>query len=197
VNSTTATPEPPSRSLRIGGILMVVGILMTAAGAIATAVGQTAQITLAADRAEIPDPLEFDAKDGGYRIILLADPLAVHNPFVNNPEAQFFCDVERADGTTAQIDTGSTFIRSATDLGTELGEFDAVAGPTTVTCHWKDDRESHRYFYSVAPSSSIVEVVALIVLIAGLLTLGLAILLTIRGYLIRLRNVRPLPRSGG
>jgi hypothetical protein len=188
-------PPPPGRALRWGGILMVAGILLTAAGGITTAVTQTTQIALAADRAEIPDPLTFDATASGYRIILLADPLIVRRPFINNPQAQFLCDVERADGTTTQIDTGTSAVRTETDLGIELGEFDATRGSTTVTCHWKDDRESSGYFYSVAPSSSLVETIALVVLIAGLLTLAVAILLTIRGYMVRLRNVRPIPPS--
>jgi hypothetical protein len=188
-------PPPPGRALRWGGILMVAGILLTAAGGITTAITQTTQVALAADRAEIPDALTFDASASGYRIVLLADPLILRRPFVNNPQAQFFCDVERADGTTTRIDTGTSAARTETDLGIELGEFDATAGATTVTCRWKDDRETSGYFYSVAPSSSLVGTVALVVLLVGIVTLAAAILLTIRGYLVRLRDVRPISPS--
>lgn len=177
-------------------MLMLAGIALTGVGALTLALSQTAQVALAADRAEIPDPLEFDAKDSRYRILLLADPLAIQIPFRNNAEAYFFCDVVRSDGTVETIDTAVQFIRAETDLGIQLGEFEAVAGPTSVTCHWKDDRESQFYYYSVAPTSSIVGIVGGVGLAIGIVALLSAISLTIRARASTITQRRPLSAQG-
>ncbi|MEO8093525.1 MAG: hypothetical protein ABI632_01200 [Pseudolysinimonas sp.] len=177
-------------------ILLLAGILLTAGGAITLGVSQNAEVVLAADRAEIPNPLTFDARDSAYRIVLLADPLDAQIPFQLNAEAYFLCDIERSDGSTTTIDTASLSSSAETDLGTELGTFDATAGPTTVTCQWKDDRESHFYFYSVAPTSRVLGIVAAVVLVAGLLMLAIAILLIIRARMHAVTNKRPLSAEG-
>lgn len=177
-------------------ILLLAGILLTAGGAITLGVSQNAEVVLAADRAEIPDPLQFSARDSAYRIVLLADPLAAQIPFQNGAEAYFLCAVDRADGSTATIDSGNLPSRAETDLGIELGTFDAVAGPTSVTCRWKDDRDSHFYYYSVAPTSPLLGIVAAGALIAGLLALATAILLIIRARMHAVTNRRPLSPEG-
>ncbi|MEO6115895.1 MAG: hypothetical protein ABIP33_05875 [Pseudolysinimonas sp.] len=177
-------------------ILLVVGILLTVGGAVALGVGQNAEVVLAADRAEIPNPLSFSARDSAYRIVLLADPLAAQIPFQNGAEAYFLCSVERADGSSTTIDTANLSSRAETDFGVELGTFDAVAGPTNVTCRWKDDRDSQFYFYSVAPTSRMVSIAATAALIAGLLALTVAVLLIIRARMHAATTRRPLSPEG-
>src|SRR4051794_17535292 len=108
------------------GILLLAGIVLVAGGAVALGVGQNAEVVLAADRAEIPNTLAFTARDSAYRIVLLADPLAAQIPFQTNAEAYFLCSIERADGSKTTIDTGHLASRAETDLGIELGTFDAV-----------------------------------------------------------------------
>jgi hypothetical protein len=173
-------------------VAILVGLVLTVGGGITLAVSQNAQIALAADRAEIPDPLNFEARDSHYRVVLLADPLRLHKPFVNNPEAQFLCTVDHADDTTTTFDTGTLSSRLETDLGTELGAFDTVAGTTSVTCRWKDDRESSSYYYSVARSSPTVSIIGGAALAAGICVLGVAILAGIRARMRAITNKRPI-----
>lgn len=177
-------------------MLMLVGIVLTAGGGLTLALSQTAQVAFAADRAEIPEPLTFEAKEGRYRILLLADPLAIQTPFQNDAEAYFLCEVARADGTAETIDTGSQFMRTETDLGIQLGEFDAVAGPSSVTCRWKDARDSQFYYYSVAPASSIVTTAGAIVLAIGVTALLPAVWLSFRARAHVVTNKRPLSARG-
>jgi hypothetical protein len=177
-------------------LLLLVGILLTAGGAITLGVGQNAEVVLAADRAEIPNTLAFSAHDSAYRIVLLADPLDAQIPFQLNAEAYFLCAVERADGSKTTIDTGNLPSRAETDLGIELGTFDAVAGPTNVTCRWKDDRNSHFYYYSVAPTSPVLSILAAAALIAGLLAVTIAVLLIIRARMRAANTRRPLSPEG-
>lgn len=193
---TSGDPAGPTRRWSPLGVLLLAGIALTAGGGLTLALSQTAQVALAADRAEIPEPLEFEARESRYRILLLADPLAIQIPFQNNAEAYFLCEVALADGSTQTIDTGTQFMRTETDLGIQLGEFDAVAGPATVTCAWKDGRDSQFYYYSVARASSTVTIVGAVVLGVGVIALLIAIRLIIRARTQAVTNRRPLSEEG-
>jgi hypothetical protein len=195
-SGVAADGPTPHRRWSPLSVLLLVGIALTGGGGLTLALSQTAQVALAADRAEIPDPLEFEARDSRYRILLLADPLAIQIPFQNGAEAYFLCEVVLSDGTIETIDTGTQFMRTETDLGIQLGEFDAVAGPSTVTCRWKDGRASQFYYYSVAPASSIVTIVGGIVLAIGIVALSLAVWLMIRSRTQAVTNKRPLSAAG-
>lgn len=178
---------------RFLSVLTVIGLVLTIGGGVTLAVSQNAEAVLAADRAEIPTPLQFDAKDAHYRIMLLRDPLIED---FGGVDAQLLCDIELADGTTQKIDTSRAAIRSESDLGIELGSFDAVAGATTVTCDWRSGIDRGLWFYSVAPSSAGVGIVGIIVLVVGILLLVLGGMFLIRSRTRELTKRRPLSDEG-
>ena len=177
-----------------GSWMFLIGLILGIGGAVTVAISQGAQVAFGADRAKIPRPLTFDAGGGDYQLTLLADPLAIQSPFIggNNAVANFLCTVDRSDGTSVEVDGGTQFLRVESDLGTEIGGFSAPAGPTTATCAFKDGRDSSFYYYSVAPKSPIVTTVGIAILIAGVVVLGLGILLLSRGYGARSNNLKRL-----
>ena len=65
------------------------------------------------------------------------------------------CDVTLADGTSVDVRGARQSGSLETDLGTSLGRFDAVAGPTTVACSFGDSVERTGYFVVASERSSI------------------------------------------
>jgi hypothetical protein len=127
--------------------------------------------------------------------MLLRDPVT---PNFGNVEAQLLCTVSLADGSTLSIDTATQLTRAESDLGIELGSFDAVAGAATVTCDWKDGggSRSSSYPYSVAPSSSVLGIVGVVALVVGLVLLIGGGLLAVRSRMRGLTARRPLSAEG-
>jgi hypothetical protein len=178
---------------RLLGIATTVGLLLTIGGAITLAVSQNSEAVFAADRAEIPEPLTFDTHDGRYRIMLLRDPVT---PNFGTAEARLLCTVALADGSELSIDTATQATRAESDLGIELGSFDAVAGRTTVACDWKDGGGGRFYYYSVAPSPSVLGIVGVVALVVGLVLLVGGGLLAVRSRMRGLTARRPLSAEG-
>jgi len=182
------------RFMAWGGWMFVIGLVLGVGGAATVAISQGAQIAFGADRAEIPEPLTFEAGGGDYQLTLLADPLAIQSPYIggNNAVANFVCTIDRSDGTTVEVDGGTQLSRVESDLGIEIGGFSAPAGPTTATCAFKDGRDSSFYYYSVAPKSSIVTNVGIAIVVIGVVLLSLGIWLLTRAYSARSGNLKRL-----
>mgnify|MGYP000334591631 CR=1 FL=1 len=193
--SDNPSAEPRIRRFMTwGGWMFLIGLVLAIGGAATVAISQGTQVAFGADRAEIPEPLTFDAGGGDYQLTLLADPLAIQSPYIggNNAVAYFLCTIDRSDGTTVEVDGGTQLSRVESDLGIEIGGFSAPAGPTTATCAFKDGRDSSFYYYSVAPKSSIVTTVGIAILVAGIAVLSLGIWFLSRAYGARSSNLKRL-----
>lgn len=175
------------RSLVLGLWLTLLGVVGLVVGGFVLAGNQAAQVLAAADRAQVPDPLRFEAEDARYTVILLPSPLGVGVP--GDAVAGLACDVVRADGSTVRIRGSRQGLSVETGVGATVGSFDAVAGPTTVTCDFVVGSNSSGYFVSVAEQRPGVTAIGLVGMVGGGLVLALGIVLTVLGA--RSRATRP------
>lgn len=96
-------PRPRRRrSLVLGQWLTLFGVLALVVGGFVLAGNQAAQVLAADDRAQVPDPMRFEAEDARYTVILLPSPLGAGVP--GDPVAGLACDVVRAGPTTVTCD---------------------------------------------------------------------------------------------
>lgn len=171
--------ERLQRPIRVGSVLIAVGLILLLAGAIATWVVGIGQAVLAYDRAAVGETLTFDGKAGDYSLLLLRNPLT---PFIGNPEAQIDCAVERPDDRTIQVNGAVAAVRTETDAGIEIGRFSTTEGTTTVTCASTSAISSAGYFYSVAPVKPWFAIASTVALAAGVVVILVGVALLIIGF---------------
>lgn len=188
--STTDPPHTPVRArivtrrrerpFRWGIGLAVGGLLAVIVGGVVLAGGQAIQIAAASDRAEIPQPLVFNAEARTYEIVLLADPARIALPYFPDAVARLRCDVELADGSADRFGGGQT-VRVETSFGTSIGSFDAAPGPTTVVCGFPGEPDTSNHFVAVAPRRTVLATGGLALLGVGLAAMGLGVVLIVVG----------------
>lgn len=154
------------RPLRVGIALVAAGIATTVLGGILLTGSQAAQVLAPADRAEVPDPLRFDAEARRYSVVLLPDAVGI--PFLADPVAQMTCTVTLSDDTEIELRGSRQGVRTDTSAGTSIGDFEAVAGPTRIDCGFTGDPETSRYYVAVAPQRRALERGAVIALATGI-----------------------------
>jgi len=162
--------ERRHRPFRAGVWLAAAGLVVTIVGALLLFGNQTVQVLGAEDRASVPDPLQFEAQDRGYVVLLLPTTVA-GGQIAGDPVAQLTCDVALADGTTALLRGSRQTSSAETSAGETVGAFDAVAGPTTVTCDFEGSPDTFGYFVAVAPQRNVVNLVSVAAMVAGILAL--------------------------
>ena len=157
----------------------MIGLLVVLAGG-AVAYGQQAtQILAAEDRAEIPAEITFDADDATYAIVLLRELPGFES--IERLVPSTSCTVTLADATVLEVSGARQSGSLDTDLGTSLGRFDAVDGPTTVACAFGDSVVSTRYFVAVAPETSSIRIVSYVLTVLGLAAIAAGVVLIIVG----------------
>ena len=161
--------ERRRRPLLIGLWLSVGGLVLTVVAALLLSGNQAIQVAAADDRASVPDPLQFEAQDGTYVILLL--PTTIGIPALPNPIAELTCDVELADGEEAVVDGSRQASSLETSVGETVGTFDAVAGPTTVICDFRGSPDTSGYFVAVAEQRSALNLIGIVGLVAGILAM--------------------------
>lgn len=182
--------ERRRRPLMIGIWLAGAGLAVTIIAGLLLAGNQAVQVLAAEDRATVPDPLTFEAQDSSYAVLLL--PTTIGIPFMGNPVAALTCDVDLADGTTAVLRGARQATSIETGAGETVGSFDAVPGPTTVTCDFTGSPDTSGYFVAVAAQRSVPDLVAfggvalgIVAMIVGAILIGKGI----RGRAV----IRPMP----
>lgn len=172
--------------LRIGLVLAVAGIaLLVVAGLLS--IGQTFVEAAGGERAEVGNAVTFGAKAATYQVVLLNTPDSAKFGFAGgDPVVSVVCTVKLASGESITIDhTNQNGERSDTSAGEDVAHFEAIAGPTDVTCSWRDGQQTTGYFYAVGRHSSTTSVVRYAVFGAGGLALVSAvglIIIGIRGH---------------
>ncbi|MEO6629899.1 MAG: hypothetical protein ABIP03_15175 [Aquihabitans sp.] len=150
-------------------------------GASVLSATQAVQVLGAADRAEVPSPMSFDAEARSYAVIFLPHPLTEPG---FDPIAALVCDVGLSNGSTKVV-RGARQSVEFTDLGgTSVGSFDAVAGPTEVACRFGDRTAPPGYYVAVAPERESVAVAGYVLVGLGLAAVGagvVAIVVGVRG----------------
>lgn len=193
MNEATPVDRRLHRFFAWGGWLFLIGLILAVGGGGTVWVAHAAEVAIGADRAEVPEPLTFESHGGDYRLTLLADPLGLRWPYNGDTAvAELVCTIELSDGTSREVDGGVQLSRLETDVGIEIGDFAAPAGPTTATCVRKDGRESRYFYYSVAETRPLVAIVATSVAILGLAVLAFGSWLLIRGFAARSNNLKRL-----
>lgn len=155
----------------IAGIwLATAGVAVTIVGSLLLVGNQAMQVLAAEDRASVPSPLRFEAEEGSYVVLLLPTTVS-GGTIAGDPVAQLTCDVALADGTTALLRGSRQSSSVETSAGETVGSFDAVAGPTTVTCDFTGSPDVFGYFVAVAPQRNVLNVVGVVALVSGILAL--------------------------
>lgn len=168
----------------IAGIwLVAAGVAVTIVGSLLVLGNQAVQVLAAEDRASVSTPLRFEAEEGSYVVLLL--PTTVGGGQISgDPVAQLTCDVALADGTTALLRGSRQATSIETSAGETVGSFDAVAGPTTVTCDFEGSPDTYGYLVAVAPQRNVLNVLGLVALVGGILAVlagAVLIVIGVRG----------------
>lgn len=163
----------------IGIWLAGAGLAVTIVAGLLLAGNQAVQVLAAEDRATVPDPLTFQAQDSAYVVLLL--PTTIGIPFMGNPIAELTCDVNLADGATAVLRGARQATLIETSLGETVGSFDAVAGPTTVTCDFSGSPDTSGYFVAVAAQRSALNLVGIAGLAIGVVAMIVGAVLIVIG----------------
>lgn len=173
------TTERRDRPFRGGIALCVAGLIVLLAGG-ALAYGQQAtQILAAEDRAELPAEITFDADDGAYAIVLLRELPGFES--IDRLVPITTCAVALADGTSVDVSGARQSGSLETDLGTSLGRFEALDGPTTVACSFGDSVARTGYFVAVAPERSSIRIISYVLMGVGIAVIAAGIVLIIIG----------------
>jgi hypothetical protein len=168
---TTPAAVPKRRSL-VPGILL--GVLAVILLGVAGLVYLIASLFVSGTRSpvtEIPNSIEQDFEAGNYSIFLDDDSTIDEN----DPVSLLLCTVENG-GETQEV-SGADRGGVSVEVGEQewIGDFTAVAGPTTVTCDFANGRDSTDYFYVVQPAAPAAPVPTIVLLVlGGVLLLGAA-----------------------
>jgi len=156
------------RPFKIGLWVTGAGALLFVAGALLFVVLSGAEVLGAIDRAQVGNPITFDAENRTYVVVYIRGEFDE----LNNREkavANMRCDITRADGTSVTVDGSSQTVASESDFGSSVGTFDAVAGPTTVACDFVRDPGGLLQNYAVAPERQGARIFSYVLLALGAL----------------------------
>ncbi len=159
-----------TRALRLGWVGIGVGVVLVVIGATVGWGSQALQVATAEGRAQVGNPIRFDADDGTtYAITVIPEPTT--GDFVEDRISQLGCTVEHPDGTTQTLNPSAASVRTSTSVGVFAADFDGRGGATTVTCAW--ERGDLGSFYAVAKTHRVTRYIGTGVLVGGIL-IGLA-----------------------
>src|SRR5690606_34896301 len=123
--------ERRQRPFVAGIVAAVVGLALLVAGGVLMNVA-AGSVVLDGKRAPFGTPIEFDAEDTSYRLVLVR--YGVADTILEREVAATDCVATFADGSTATVDGARQGVAESTSTGLSIGSFDAIEGPATVVC---------------------------------------------------------------
>lgn len=160
--------ERRDRPFKIGLWVTGTGVMIFVAGVLLFTVLAGAEVLGAVDRAQVGNPITFDAEDRTYVVVFIRGEFDESN-YREKAVANMRCDVTTADGASVTVDGSSQTVKSESDFGSSVGSFDAVAGPTTVDCDFVRDPGGLLQNYAVAPKRQGAQIVSWVLLGLGAL----------------------------
>ncbi len=121
------------RPLRAGVAVAVCGVALLVGGYLLTTTVSGAEVLGAAGRAPFGQAVQFEAEDRTYVVVVIRGETN-DSTTMERAAAGLRCTVTLSDGTELRIDGGRQTVAELTDFGATVATFDAVAGPTAVTC---------------------------------------------------------------
>jgi hypothetical protein len=158
--------ERRERPLRVGIILAVLGVLCFLGGILTSVVVDNAEVLVAIDRAEVGSPISFDAENRSYSLVYIRGELDTED-YRDRAVANLECVITDASGGVQTVEGRSQAVYSTSTLGSSIGTFDAVAGPTTVLCEFIRDPGGFLQNYALAPNRAAAKIVAWVVMGLG------------------------------
>lgn len=168
-DSDAAEPGPaapngtgPLRLLLLGFVLLVVGLGLRWAQDVAAPY-------LNVGEADLASPITFDAGGGTYRVVTSGP----NRPFIHAT----VCEARLADGDTVRFRGTEGVDGGQERFGvTRVGQFDAVAGPTEVSCgRFAPDRGEGLGRFQVVPADGPVSLAVTALVVVGVASLAAAV----------------------
>ena len=156
----------------VGIGVALLGLAVTIGGAVASVVSRTSSSLDPIAEARTPGTARFDAADDSYLIFMARGR---RDDDARTPE-DFVCDVRLANERHIIIDGSDQAVVSEINNTISIGTFDAVAGPTTVTC--EADGGDIRF---VVDTESTAEKISLWIILGGVAVLLVGAGLVISG----------------
>lgn len=183
----TPNPAPPATPLRVrterrrrplivGVVTAVAAVAMLVAGGLVMNVNPALTVT-AGSRAALGTPITFTAEDATYRLVLIRADISDIN-VMDRAVAETDCVATFADGSSTRVDGARQTVSETTSVGSSIGSFDAVKGPTTVVCRTRTGFVSA---YAVAKERASLTVLSYSLIGAGLLAGAVAVGLIVIG----------------
>ena len=173
--------ERRQRPLRAGIGLAIAAVVMLAIGGI-LAFAATALEVGTGERASLGNEVALESDAREYGIVLIDPPLIDAESF-RGMTVDIACEVTNAGATRSVERSSGGGLRGETDVGLVFAAFDAMPGPTTVRCDWKDGRvERAGIFYAVGTSHRTLDMIGLVLLGLGMAAGLLAVSLIIIGW---------------
>jgi hypothetical protein len=168
------------RALRWGWAAVGIGIILVAIGALIGFGSQAIQVAAAKGRAQVGNPVTFDA-DGGttYAITLIPEPTT--GDFVEDRIAQLDCTAKHPGGDTEVLDVSSAAVRTSNSVGVFATDFKGRGGSTTILCDWGGPSDLGG-FYAVAKTHKATRYVGTGMLVGGIAIGLLGVGLLVNGY---------------
>ncbi len=168
------------RALRWGWAAVGLGIILVAIGSAVGVGSQALQVAAAKGRAQVGNPVTFDAeRDKTYGITLIPEPTTAD--FVEDRIGQLDCTAEHPNGTSEELDVSTAAVRTSNSVGIFATEFEGRGGSTTVLCDWAGPSDLGS-FYAVARTHRATRYIGTGTLIGGIAIGLLGVSLLVRGY---------------
>lgn len=169
--------ERRTRPLRAGIVLAALGVLCFLGGVLTTVVVENAEVLAAVDRAEVGNPIRFDAEARSYSLVFIRGEIDTEE-FRSRAVSALECTITDAAGATQVVEGSRQAVFSQSALGSSIGTFDATGGPTVVVCEFRRDPGGILQNYAVAENHATTKIVSWVAIALG------AILGTIGGVLV-------------
>jgi hypothetical protein len=117
-------------------------------------------------RAEVGDTIEFAAEARSYSLVFIRGELDTEE-YRDRAVAALECVVGLSDGTTIEVLGRRQLASSTSSFGSSIGDFDAVAGSTRVTCTFTRDPGGVVQNYAVAPNRAGAKIASWVLLGVG------------------------------
>lgn len=168
------------RAIRGGWLAVLAGIVLVVIGAAIGFGSQALQVAAAKGRAQVGNPITFDAEDGTtYAITLIPEPTT--GDFVEDRISQLGCEVDHPTGEPESLDASSAEIRTSNSIGIFAADFEGRGGETTVRCEWEGPSDLGS-FYAVAKTHRATRYLGTGALVGGIVIGLLGVGALVRGY---------------
>ena len=173
--SSPGAPSPRSRRvvrtvhrrrpLRAGIVVAGCAVTMLVGGFLLNTLLSGAEVLGASGRARFGEPIEFEA-EARTDVVVVVRGETNDSEIMDRAVGGLACTVTLADGTAVRLDGSSQAVAEQTDFGATAAIFDAVAGPTVVTCDGSSGLLVEHY--AVAPYRRTAKIVVWVLIGAGI-----------------------------